>query len=117
HFVSLDASNRRAKQEQPCSVYKMGRSPQGTCKKFLRPGTVCEALLARSHPLTPDELLAEGVGFEPTIRFCRIRTFQARAFDRSATLPLIRRPGMTGRSGQSGENGAEPNQGRRRWQP
>ena len=37
--------------------------------------------------------MAEGVGFEPTIRFCRIRTFQARAFDRSATLPLVRHPG------------------------
>jgi hypothetical protein len=31
--------------------------------------------------------MAEGVGFEPTIRFCRIHTFQACAFDRSATPP------------------------------
>lgn len=31
--------------------------------------------------------LADGVGFEPTIPFWGIRTFQARAFDRSATHP------------------------------
>ena len=31
--------------------------------------------------------LAETVGFEPTIRGCRIHTFQACAFDHSATSP------------------------------
>ena len=31
--------------------------------------------------------LAEREGFEPSIRFCRIHTFQACAFDRSATSP------------------------------
>ena len=34
-----------------------------------------------------DEGLAERVGFEPTIRFWRILTFQASAFDHSATAP------------------------------
>jgi hypothetical protein len=32
-------------------------------------------------------LLAETEGFEPSIRFCRILTFQASAFDHSATSP------------------------------
>jgi hypothetical protein len=31
--------------------------------------------------------LAEREGFEPSIRFCRILTFQASAFDHSATAP------------------------------
>src|SRR5688572_27297556 len=38
----------------------------------------------------PDKLLArlaEREGFEPSIRFCRILTFQASAFDHSATAP------------------------------
>ncbi len=34
-----------------------------------------------------NEGLAERVGFEPTIRFWRILTFQASAFDHSATAP------------------------------
>ena len=33
--------------------------------------------------------LAERVGFEPTIRFWRILTFQASAFDHSATAPHL----------------------------
>ena len=32
-------------------------------------------------------MLAEREGFEPSIRFCRILTFQASAFDHSATAP------------------------------
>lgn len=32
-------------------------------------------------------VLAEREGFEPSIRFCRILTFQASAFDHSATAP------------------------------
>ncbi len=32
--------------------------------------------------------MAEREGFEPSIRFCRILTFQASAFDHSATAPL-----------------------------
>src|SRR3712207_5488016 len=32
-------------------------------------------------------LMAEREGFEPSIRFCRILTFQASAFDHSATAP------------------------------
>lgn len=35
-----------------------------------------------------EEVLAEREGFEPSIRFCRILTFQASAFDHSATAPL-----------------------------
>ncbi len=39
--------------------------------------------------------VAEREGFEPSIRFCRILTFQASAFDHSATAPHIyRMPGM-----------------------
>jgi hypothetical protein len=33
--------------------------------------------------------LAEREGFEPSIRFCRILTFQASAFDHSATAPHV----------------------------
>lgn len=33
--------------------------------------------------------MAEREGFEPSIRFCRILTFQASAFDHSATAPLV----------------------------
>ena len=36
-----------------------------------------------------DENLAEREGFEPSIRFCRILTFQASAFDHSATAPHL----------------------------
>ena len=32
-------------------------------------------------------IVAEREGFEPSIRFCRILTFQASAFDHSATAP------------------------------
>ena len=40
--------------------------------------------------------MAETEGFEPSIRFCRILTFQASAFDHSATSPhsCLLRPGM-----------------------
>ena len=34
-----------------------------------------------------DKEVAEREGFEPSIRFCRILTFQASAFDHSATAP------------------------------
>lgn len=34
--------------------------------------------------------MAEREGFEPSIRFCRILTFQASAFDHSATAPFRR---------------------------
>jgi hypothetical protein len=34
--------------------------------------------------------MAEREGFEPSIRFCRILTFQASAFDHSATAPHLR---------------------------
>src|SRR5574338_1285523 len=42
--------------------------------------------------------MAEREGFEPSIRFCRILTFQASAFDHSATAPQIagRRPSRQG---------------------
>ena len=33
--------------------------------------------------------MAEREGFEPSIRFCRILTFQASAFDHSATAPHV----------------------------
>src|SRR5213592_4554571 len=44
--------------------------------------------------------MAEREGFEPSIRFCRILTFQASAFDHSATAPHVpeRRPSRQGRS-------------------
>ena len=47
--------------------------------------------------------MAEREGFEPSIRFCRILTFQASAFDHSATAPHAlegRRLGKPGRSGK-----------------
>ena len=37
--------------------------------------------------------MAEREGFEPSIRFCRILTFQASAFDHSATAPHFCLPG------------------------
>ena len=37
-----------------------------------------------------DLRMAEREGFEPSIRFCRILTFQASAFDHSATAPHLR---------------------------
>lgn len=37
--------------------------------------------------------MAEREGFEPSIRFCRILTFQASAFDHSATAPHVFMPG------------------------
>ena len=39
--------------------------------------------------------MAEREGFEPSIRFCRILTFQASAFDHSATAPHIRLEGRS----------------------
>ncbi len=42
----------------------------------------------RARPIqVPKSELAEREGFEPSIRFCRILTFQASAFDHSATAP------------------------------
>ena len=38
---------------------------------------------------TKKRQMAEREGFEPSIRFCRILTFQASAFDHSATAPHI----------------------------
>ena len=47
-----------------------------------------------SRPPSEDQKLIFGVaereGFEPSIRFCRILTFQASAFDHSATAPQYR---------------------------
>lgn len=39
------------------------------------------------HETTSDQNMAEGVGFEPTIRYNRIPDFESGAFDLSATLP------------------------------
>lgn len=41
----------------------------------------------RKAACQPSEVLAEGVGFEPTIRYNRIPDFESGAFDLSATLP------------------------------
>ena len=43
--------------------------------------------LKRAISLIRIEMLAEREGFEPSIRFWRILTFQASAFDHSATAP------------------------------
>ena len=43
--------------------------------------------------LKANERLAEREGFEPSIRFWRILTFQASAFDHSATAPHLIMPG------------------------
>lgn len=39
------------------------------------------------HRTSSVRKVAEREGFEPSIRFCRILTFQASAFDHSATAP------------------------------
>ena len=39
--------------------------------------------------------MAEREGFEPSIRFCRILTFQASAFDHSATAPHVLKGGSS----------------------
>jgi hypothetical protein len=59
--------------------------------------------LARPISLVCDEMMAERVGFEPTIRGYRIHTFQACAFDHSATAPHAMsgtRPSRAGRLAQ-----------------
>ena len=40
------------------------------------------------HETVSDLFVAEGVGFEPTIRYNRIPDFESGAFDHSAILPL-----------------------------
>jgi hypothetical protein len=50
--------------------------------------------------------LADGVGFEPTIPFWSIHTFQACAFDHSATRPLWTRERAGKRAPYSGNPGA-----------
>ena len=48
--------------------------------------------------------MAEREGFEPSIRFCRILTFQASAFDHSATAPHALEGGSSsGRAGAQGK--------------
>ena len=42
--------------------------------------------------------MAEGVGFEPTIRYSRIPVFETGAFNRSATPPVRRDEARTGRA-------------------
>src|SRR3954471_8498697 len=53
------------------------------------------------------EALAEREGFEPSIRFCRILTFQASAFDHSATAPLSLEGGHVGKRPPSGNLGGD----------
>jgi hypothetical protein len=45
--------------------------------------------------------MAERGGFEPPIRFCRIHTFQACAFNHSATSPCGAAPSLAARRGSS----------------
>ena len=47
-------------------------------------------------------LLAEGVGFEPTVRYNRTPDFESGAFDLSATLPIKKRQSSIARSRESG---------------
>ena len=74
---------------------------------FYRPGQVRNASVRHHAPVTRalswaltwaklikmeiiqrnQRVMAEREGFEPSIRFCRILTFQASAFDHSATAP------------------------------
>ena len=58
--------------------------------------------------------MAEREGFEPSIRFCRILTFQASAFDHSATAPhaLEADPLRAGRL--QGKRAAKPSMSRAR---
>ncbi len=55
-------------------------------------GSRCARRNAKGPPLEAALFVAERVGFEPTIRGYRIHTFQACAFDHSATAP--RRGGL-----------------------
>lgn len=48
---------------------------------------VADGLFGFKNPIENNDLVAEREGFEPSIRFCRILTFQASAFDHSATAP------------------------------
>src|ERR1700755_2322823 len=50
-----------------------------------------------------DKGLAEREGFEPSIRFCRILTFQASAFDHSATAPHSLEGRPSRRTAQAGQ--------------
>ena len=47
--------------------------------------------------------MAEREGFEPSMRFCRILTFQASAFDHSATAPHALEGGRLGKLGHWGK--------------
>jgi hypothetical protein len=57
--------------------------------------------------------MAEREGFEPSIRFCRILTFQASAFDHSATAPhaLVCRAALV-RAGHGGKRRVDQVHGR-----
>ena len=44
-------------------------------------------LIGKLGSVAQTGVMAEREGFEPSIRFCRILTFQASAFDHSATAP------------------------------
>ena len=48
------------------------------------------AVLRGLRECPEEQDLAEREGFEPSIRFWRILTFQASAFDHSATAPHLR---------------------------
>ena len=62
---------------------KFSAVPSGT-----EPGAETPRISRKSELISQSiDLLAERVGFEPTIRFWRILTFQASAFDHSATAP------------------------------
>ena len=51
--------------------------------------------------------MAEREGFEPSIRFCRILTFQASAFDHSATAPHIAGRRHLGAAAEAGKLAAD----------
>src|SRR4029078_4266572 len=73
------------------------QNAEATCRKRERKA---EHSIEQAGPKAPEfplcdvcpafGVVAEREGFEPSIRFCRILTFQASAFDHSATAPLMR---------------------------
>ena len=54
------------------------------------------------------DCVAEREGFEPSIRFCRILTFQASAFDHSATAPHFACRGAAGWLAKAGPDSGDP---------
>src|SRR5690606_6586867 len=77
--LETEGCSRRKLDPAPVSEVRASRlSAFGTKRKRPRAGASSRVRY---------RIMAEREGFEPSIRFCRIHTFQACAFDHSATAP------------------------------